>query len=107
LEELGGGDGGVGWQRMSWAGVGRGGDGTCDGAGVGRIWAVTEPSWRATTKQEFGWRATAGAERGRGTCDGPAGQTATERRRWDLRWSRAGGRREVATAVTGLAQAEQ
>jgi len=33
---------------------------------------------------------------GRGTCDGPARQTAAERRRRDLRWSRAGGRREEA-----------
>jgi len=48
---------------MSWAGVGRGGDGTCDGARVGRIWAATEPSCRATIEQELGWRAMAGAKR--------------------------------------------
>jgi len=61
--------------------VGRGGDGTCDGARVGRIWVTTEPSWRATAEQELGWRATAGAER----------------RPWDLRWTGwADGRREEA-----------
>jgi len=43
--------------------MGRGGDGTCDEDGVGRIWAATEPSWRATVEQELGWRATAGAKR--------------------------------------------
>jgi len=92
--------------------------------GVGR--ALVEEATGLATELELGGfgrrrsqvggrrqsRSWAGGRRrvlrgGRGTCDGPAGQTATERRRWDLRWSRAGGRREVATAVTGLAQAEE
>ena len=52
---------------------------------------------------ELGGRAQRG---GRGTCDGPAGQAAAVGRRRDLRWIRAGGRREQAAAATELRPAE-